>query len=458
MDKAVRITLLAATIFACNACLSYDEKKMELDKTTTVYIGAVHSFTGVFATQAVEVEQAEDLAVNHINSAGGVLGKQVVLIKRDTGAQVNLCRSQAVDLIRNEGINYIFGAIESACTNAILNVAVPDGVLTVTGNPYASVLSTGRNNFYDSTQIEYVDPDSDSDNSDTNATADTSTDNWVPVEVSVSSNMFYRTSPNNGKLMKSLASKILLDGNHSLTIIAADNMLAASAADDMERYFSALDCGGTRCQVRKRFNYSSDIDAERYNFSKDIPEILAANSDAIFFSSYPDDGVGFLRAAVDGGYSGRPYISAEMGHASIGGFLDRVTADKIQWVDVPPSSGISFDYFRQKYELTYGEPVSENRASERTYDMLTILALAIHKSGENSTPDKISKDLWQVANPPGELIFAGEFMKAKEMIEQGIDIDYQGASGSCDFDSAGDVPVNQIFMGYDAAGKAIKKY
>ena len=453
MSKAVQTILVITALFTFTACLSYEEKSRDLDKETTVYIGAVHSYTGVFATQAVEVEHAEDLAVAHINNAGGIIGKKVALIKMDTGAQPDICAQYARDLTQDEGINYIFGAIESACTNAILDVTVPAGVLTVTGNPFASVLSTGRDNrkaVILSPTVSAPDEETDVDTAETD-TPDS--DNGTVLQ-----NMFYRTSPNNGKLMQSLASKILLDGNKSLTIIAGDNMLNSSSADDMQRYFSALDCGGTRCKVNLRYNYSADMNPETYDFSTDIQGILTANSDAIFFSGYPDDGVGFLRAAVDAGFTGSPYISAEMGHASIGGFIEPLTAAAVEWVDVPPSSGASYEYFQQQYEGTYGIPLTENRLSEQTYDMLIILALAIHKAGPNGTSADAAAAVWQVANPPGELVFADEFAKAKQLIDEGKDIDYMGASGSCDFNSVGDVPVNEIFMGYDNKGKSVEKY
>ena len=47
--------------------------------------------------------------------------------------------------------------------------------------------------------------------------------------------------------------------------------------------------------------------------------------------------------------------------------------------------------------------------------------------------------LRQVANAPGTQILPGEWAKAKEAIAAGEDIDYVGASGSIDFDDAGDV-------------------
>ena len=45
-----------------------------------------------------------------------------------------------------------------------------------------------------------------------------------------------------------------------------------------------------------------------------------------------------------------------------------------------------------------------------------------------------------MATAPGETILPGEWEKAKELIAAGTDINYEGASGSHEFDEKGDVP------------------
>jgi hypothetical protein len=44
-----------------------------------------------------------------------------------------------------------------------------------------------------------------------------------------------------------------------------------------------------------------------------------------------------------------------------------------------------------------------------------------------------------VANPPGTFVGPGEFEKAFELLKAGKPINYEGASGSVDFDVNGDV-------------------
>jgi branched-chain amino acid transport system substrate-binding protein len=66
--------------------------------------------------------------------------------------------------------------------------------------------------------------------------------------------------------------------------------------------------------------------------------------------------------------------------------------------------------------------------SMESYDAAALLMLAIQAAG--SSDPKVYKDkVLDVANAPGEKILPGEIGKALELIAQGVDIDYDGASG-----------------------------
>ncbi len=73
------------------------------------------------------------------------------------------------------------------------------------------------------------------------------------------------------------------------------------------------------------------------------------------------------------------------------------------------------------------------------YDATFLIALAIEKAGK-AERGLISKALRAVANPPGEVVRPGEWKKAKALLAAGKDINYEGASGTVDFDENGDVP------------------
>ena len=80
-----------------------------------------------------------------------------------------------------------------------------------------------------------------------------------------------------------------------------------------------------------------------------------------------------------------------------------------------------------------------------SYDAAFLLALAIQKKGSN-TRDGLSAAVRAVTAPGGMVIMPGEWDKAVKALAAGQAIKYQGASGTLDFDKAGDVPGTIIEM------------
>ena len=82
----------------------------------------------------------------------------------------------------------------------------------------------------------------------------------------------------------------------------------------------------------------------------------------------------------------------------------------------------------------------------QSYDATFLLALAIEKNGKAERAG-VAQALRAVATPPGEVVLPGEWAKAKALIKAGKEINYEGATGSLDFDVAGDVSGVIIEMG-----------
>ena len=53
----------------------------------TVKVGLLHSLTGSMAISEKSVSDAEKLAIDEINAAGGVLGKQIVYVEEDGASE-----------------------------------------------------------------------------------------------------------------------------------------------------------------------------------------------------------------------------------------------------------------------------------------------------------------------------------------------------------------------------------
>jgi ABC-type branched-subunit amino acid transport system substrate-binding protein len=97
--------------------------------------------------------------------------------------------------------------------------------------------------------------------------------------------------------------------------------------------------------------------------------------------------------------------------------------------------------FSADYTAQYGElPTSPFIAN--AYDATAVIGLAayaVEAKGLVPTSKNIRDHLRQVANPPGTFVGPGDFEKAFEVLNTGKPINYEGASGSVDFDPNGDV-------------------
>jgi branched-chain amino acid transport system substrate-binding protein len=74
-----------------------------------------------------------------------------------------------------------------------------------------------------------------------------------------------------------------------------------------------------------------------------------------------------------------------------------------------------------------------------SYDASFIIAMAIEKAG-SADRAKIAKDVREVTTGEGETVLPGEWKKAKELIDAGKPVKYEGATGLITFDKNGDVP------------------
>ncbi|MEM3890872.1 MAG: ABC transporter substrate-binding protein [Nitrososphaerales archaeon] len=85
-----------------------------------VKLGLLTPLTGAFAKTGKAMQDAAQMAVDEINDAGGVLGRKVVLITRDTAGDPETGLDAALKLILDDKVHVLFGTFSSGVTLAIL--------------------------------------------------------------------------------------------------------------------------------------------------------------------------------------------------------------------------------------------------------------------------------------------------------------------------------------------------
>jgi urea transport system substrate-binding protein len=89
---------------------------------TTVTVGDLHSATGTMAISEIGSIQAELLAIEQINAAGGVLGRKIEVIKEDGASDWPTFAEKARKLLVKDNVAAVFGCWTSASRKAVLPV------------------------------------------------------------------------------------------------------------------------------------------------------------------------------------------------------------------------------------------------------------------------------------------------------------------------------------------------
>jgi len=109
-------SLAAASAFP-HIAHSKELKGVTADK---VRLGLLHSLTGTFAIAEAAQVDAEKLAIDEINAAGGVLGRQIVPYIEDGASESPIFAEKAKVLLRRDNVVAIIGCYSSALRKAVL--------------------------------------------------------------------------------------------------------------------------------------------------------------------------------------------------------------------------------------------------------------------------------------------------------------------------------------------------
>jgi len=94
----------------------------------TVKLGLNYPETGPYAVMGLDQFRAATMAVEEINAAGGIMGKQVELVCTDSKSDPKASVQNVTRLIDNDGVKMIFGGSSSGVAVAVGDVCQQKGV------------------------------------------------------------------------------------------------------------------------------------------------------------------------------------------------------------------------------------------------------------------------------------------------------------------------------------------
>ena len=147
MKKKLFLSLLLVTslTLSLTACGGSSESAEGTDDAAgsddPIVIGTISPNTGSLAAYGTGIITGVELAVEEINAAGGILGREVQVITTDDQGDPTECLNAFNSLVA-EGVGLIIGSATSGCTSAITEVANEEEVCLLAPTATADSVTT----------------------------------------------------------------------------------------------------------------------------------------------------------------------------------------------------------------------------------------------------------------------------------------------------------------------------
>ncbi|MGL4412707.1 MAG: branched-chain amino acid ABC transporter substrate-binding protein [Roseinatronobacter sp.] len=359
--------LLASTALAFSAGMALaDEVKM----------GVLLGFTGPIESITPYMADGAEMAWNEINESGLFLGGHTISSVRADSTCVDSSAAQAAAerMISSDGVVAIMGADCSGVTMAVLqNVAMSAGVPMISPSATSPAFTTTESN-----------------------------------------GLFFRTSPSDARQGEILAGIVMERGFSEVALTYTNNDYGSGFANAFEESF--LELGGT---------ITSKVAHEeaRGDYSAEVGQLASAGGDALVILGYVDGGGSMLRTAYELG----AFESFFIGDGMYGDEMISAVGEALEGTigTIPWAEGEGADTFHAMAEEAGVQ--GQSSYTRESYDAAALLALAAQAAGE-ATPEGIAANILNVANAPGEEILPGDLARALQILADGGEVNYMGAT------------------------------
>jgi branched-chain amino acid transport system substrate-binding protein len=169
------------------------------------------------------------------------------------------------------------------------------------------------------------------------------------------------------------------------------------------------------------------------SYRSEVTRILASNPDLIMLEGYTPDSVVMAKDIYKAAYKGAILAPTFAVNAKFIEGVGPEVAEGIWNMDRAP-------LFESPAYKEFSAAVPRGDASPyapQAWDQMSLVALALVVGKGEASGTVIKDNLRTVSNPPGTVVYS--FADGAKLIGEGKKINYEGASGSCDFDAIGDI-------------------
>jgi urea transport system substrate-binding protein len=296
----------------------------------TIKVGILHSLSGTMAISEVSVKDAELLAIEEINAAGGVLGKKLEPIVEDGASDWPTFAEKADKLITQDKVATVFGGWTSASRKAMLPVFERRKALL-----------------------------------------------WYPVQyegLESSPYIFYTGATTNQQIVPAL-DYLKEEGKRRLFLVGSDYVFPRTANKIIKAYAAAngMEILGEEYTPLGHTEYSTLVN-----------KIVDAKPDAVFNTLNGDSNVAFFKQLKSAGVTAEdtPVMSVSVAEEEVKGIgVDNIAGHLVAWNYYQTTELPENERFVKAFKERYGADRVTSDPMEAGYNAVYLWAEAAKKAG-----------------------------------------------------------------------------
>ncbi len=384
MSNLVRLIVMAGLLIAVVACDNGAPEEPEA--STPMRIGLMLNFSGALETVA-DRKRAFDMAIWHINEAGGVLGMPVEGVEADSTLDPQLGVEAARRLVETEGVHAIVGPTASAVALPVAEIVTgPAGVPTISPSATSPQLTGAADDDY-----------------------------------------FFRTTLSDTAQGPVLARVTREQGFDNVGLLYIDDPYGQGLARSFEESWD----GPLRAVA---------LDRNQTTYLAELRESASAGAQALVVITFEQEALSIVRKALEAGiYSQFTFGDAAKRRSMVTEIGGERLGDMYGTAGAPAPGNDATAAWEAAFEAEYGA-LPQSTYVKETYDATIALALAAQAAG-SLNGDAIRDQLRAIGSPPGEMVLGTPVGVANglRLLADGRQIDYEGAANSLDWDQNGDL-------------------
>ena len=347
-----------------------------------IKLGTLTPLTGAGGSYGPSMRKAMEFVAQEVNAAGGVVGRQVQLVSEDDQTNPEAAVRAARKLIDVDKVAAIMGTWASAVTTAVAPLCWESKTFLTTVSGSDTI-----------TQLPHL-------------------------------GYLVRTQPNTNLQIGKHAEFILSVKSRRVFVLAAQTPFALPSQNRLKEL---LPKGGAELVGAVIY------DKDKTTFRSEIDQAIRTKPDMVYLNGYTPDVTIVMKELFKAGYTG---AKVAQGYAVNQKLLDSLPAEVSDGTyTATPSPAVESAGYKRLARFLGSSDLDPY--SCQCHDHISLVLLAIAKAKGEATGTTVRDTVRKISQGGGVKVDSA--VEGLKLLAQGKEINYEGASGPCDFTDIGDI-------------------